>query len=433
MGLKILLINVHSTRNTGDQVLMLVTLQELQKNFPGCSLSISMDDPQSYSGPESTLGSIFTWVKHIHNDGRTSWRAPNLIWLIPASLIPILIYRWTNRTVLFLTPKSLRSLILAYLEADFLVSKPGGFLYSSGRGLTLILSLYIMTLGLLAGKPLYLLPQSIGPFRHRWELNLVKKVLSAARVVMVREPISYQVLQNGGFHHPRFATFPDPAFLFLPASPSIVEDWLKTHQIEPASARPLLGLTMIDWGAQNSRFDFQKEYEAACAATARYFINQIGGKVILFSQVTGPTAGQDDRLPAQRVQTLLEDLSSSIIFIQEPLAPDLLMALYGRMDLFVGARMHSNIFALKGGVPVLAIGYLHKTLGIMKMVGLDQWVVDIQQASESVLVERLSALWSARQEIRYHLLETIPGLIEQASQVGKLIAEDFSTFQKKSR
>ncbi len=40
------------------------------------------------------------------------------------------------------------------------------------------------------------------------------------------------------------------------------------------------------------------------------------------------------------------------------------------MDLFLGTRLHSNIFALVAGVPVVAVAYQYKTFGLMEMIGL---------------------------------------------------------------
>ena len=53
--------------------------------------------------------------------------------------------------------------------------------------------------------------------------------------------------------------------------------------------------------------------------------------------------------------------------------------IWARCDLFIGTRMHSNIFALGGGVPTIAVSYLHKTTGIMEGIGLEAWVIEIDK------------------------------------------------------
>jgi colanic acid/amylovoran biosynthesis protein len=87
--------------------------------------------------------------------------------------------------------------------------------------------------------------------------------------------------------------------------------------------------------------------------------------------------------------------------------------------------MHSNIFALSQGVPVLAIGYLHKTRGIMRMVGLEDWVIDIDKITPNSLEQMLEAIWRKRTELHTHIMEQLPSLTLQAKQPGVLIATDY--------
>jgi colanic acid/amylovoran biosynthesis protein len=188
-----------------------------------------------------------------------------------------------------------------------------------------------------------------------------------------------------------------------------------------------LGLTAIHWGAQNFNFTRQKGYESACAESLRHFLGTHGGKVILFPQVWGPTAADDDRIPARRIAAQLADLSKVITMVEQPLTPTLLKSIYSRMDVFIGTRMHSNIFALSEGVPCLAIGYMHKTRGIAEMMGMSEWMLDIDDVTSEVLAEKLDGLWQARQTVRQAIHDVLPMMVEQAHQAGILVASDFGS------
>ena len=63
------------------------------------------------------------------------------------------------------------------------------------------------------------------------------------------------------------------------------------------------------------------------------------------------------------------------------------MGIWSRCDMFIGTRMHSNIFALAGGVPTIAISYLHKTTGIMEDLGLSDWVIAIEEFTSERAIE----------------------------------------------
>jgi len=423
--MNILLINVHSSDNAGDAALTRVTIQQIHQHFPNCNLTIAIDDIESHTGEEKAVGSFYGFVKRDDGMGESGWRLFNLFWLIPASLLPLISYKLFGRTALPTTSRYLQNLLQSYFKADLIVSKPGGFLYSSGRGITLMISLYTLAYALLAGKPLYIFPQSIGPFKRNLECELVRWVLSNARVVMVREQISFRQLQECNLSHPRCWIIPDPAFAFQAAPVRDGEAWLRSVGIDPSTDKPLLGMTVINWEAQNTRYDRQREYEAACASAAQTFIERHGGKVILFPQVCGPSASQDDRIPARRIAARLQNLHDSVLMVEERLPPDLLKSIYGLMDIFIGTRMHSNIFALSQKVPVIAIGYQHKTEGIIQMLKLDRWIIDIQHISVDILKEKLDALWKEKSEVRRQLERSLPDVIQKAKRPGQIIAQDY--------
>jgi colanic acid/amylovoran biosynthesis protein len=305
------------------------------------------------------------------------------------------------------------------------VSKPGGFLYSSGLGLTLLISVFILAMAWIAGKPYYVFPQSIGPLARPWECWLLRWILGKARVVMVREKASLDLLKRCRFTHPRLHLLPDIAFAFEGAPFGEAEAWLRSLGIDPEKDRPLLGLTVIHWGAQNPGFTRQSEYEAACTEAVHLFLENHGGRVILFPQVYGPTVAHDDRVPSRRIATQLAGLGNAVTMVEQPLTPSLLKSVYGRMDVFIGTRMHSNIFALSEGVPCLAIGYMHKTRGIAEMAGMSEWVLDIDDVTSGALIEKLEELWQVRQAVRQALCKILPSLAEQARQAGRLVASDF--------
>ncbi len=430
MSENILLINVHSSRNAGDAALVQVTLEQLQQNFPGCRLTLSMDDPSSHLGSEPTTGSIFAWVLQPMPGGAARWNLPRLAWLLPGSLLPVWSQRLLGRAFYGLTPASLRPILQAYLEADLVISKPGGFLYSSGSGLVLALAAYSLALALLAGKPVYLFPQSLGPLHRPWEGRMLRWVLERIRIVMLREPVSLRLAQAMGVRNPRCLLVPDLAFAMPAAGQEVGAEWLRSQGLDPQDGRPRLGMTMVNWGAQNRRFGQQQAYESACAAAARWFVQQCGGQVILFPQVWGPLESQDDRIPARRAAAQLADLGEAVFVVENPLPQELLKSVYGWMDLFIGTRMHSNIFALSQGVPVIAIGYLHKTQGIAEMAGLAQWVLEIDQVDDALLVERLAALWAEQEAWRAHIARAIPPMVAQAAQVGRMVGEDYASLRR---
>ena len=89
-------------------------------------------------------------------------------------------------------------------------------------------------------------------------------------------------------------------------------------------------------------------------------------------------------------------------------------ALYGRLDYLVGTRFHSVIFALTSFVPAIAIGYEHKTEGIMRDLGLEKWVMPIENVRVDLLKALFDDLVKNRNEYIQHLQEVLPPYIERA-------------------
>jgi len=426
----ILLINVHSSCNTGDDALTLVTLHQLRENFTDCHLTLAVDDPDHKLVGEQVVGSIFHWVKPTGAGGSSKWRLLRLIGLLPSTLLPLISWKIAGKPIWFFTPAALQPLLHAYFTTDLIISKPGGFLYSSGMGLVFLISIYSMAFAIFTKKPLYIFPQSIGPLRHWWERWLLKWLVSKARIIMLREEISFKLITSIAGSSDQIRLLPYPAFACPISSPEAANEWLKQHNIDKSSGKPLLGITVVNWMAENPAFQDQERYEAAIAAAARNFINRYNGAAIFFTQVWGPSYSQDDRIPSRRVIARLQDLAKDVIHVQEIAPPPLLKAIYGCMDVFVGTRMHSNIFALSQGVPVIAIGYQPKTEGILRMLNLNRWMIPIQDVNESRLPKMLSLLFEQRDAVANSISTILPAIIEKANQPGKIAAQDFQKFKQ---
>lgn len=431
MNENILIINIHSSRNLGDEALLLVTLRQLKTYFPTGNITLSMDDPRSHEGSENVIGSIIGWTHSKSSKGYIQWDYGHLIGLIPSTLFPVISNRLLKRAIFIFTPKQLRPVIEGYIQSDIVLSEPGGFFYSSGRGISLLILIYSLTLAIVANKPIYILPQSIGPFTRRWEEIILRWMLNHVRVVMVREPISLRTVQSIGVNPGRVRLVPDMAFGLPSADKTAGLEWLSENGIDDPDRRPLLGMTVINWGEQDKNFKFQEAYEKACIDAIRWFISNTQGKVILLPQVIGPYTSQDDRVPARRVAEQLPDHIGSIFQIEQPLSLELIRAVYGCMDIFIGTRMHSNIFALSEGVPVIAIGYLHKTKGLAEMIGIDELYIDIHQVNGNALINHLSKLWENRQKWKSHIEQVVPHLMNEADEVIGLVKHDYDQWTKK--
>ncbi len=395
--MKILLINNHSLDNAGDHAILIETLRVLEQAFPGAQIGLSFNDVASAQAAlpgqpiyQAPLGWFLRLNSRRGYDLLPRWQR---LLLLAAVLLAALACRLGLPLPCPPRARGPLRLLRAYAEADLVLACGGGYIYAPGphEGIAGVFNLTLLgcLLAVLIGRPLVLLPQSIGPLHDEPQRRAVRLVLRHARLTIVRERQSLRLLEQLGCAG-RALLAPDMAF-GMAAAPEdeaarLLARWLPR---DPAPAF-LVGLTALNWSGQSYSFDRQAQYEAALLGYIDAVAAQ-GGAVVLFPQCTGPSDAEDDRLVSARLRDRARN-PRRVVLVDEPLPPALLQAAYARMDYFIGTRMHSVILALNAGVPALAIGYLHKTSGMLEALGLEARCLDIATISAEQLTDAFVAL-----------------------------------------
>jgi colanic acid/amylovoran biosynthesis protein len=385
--MKILLINNHSILNAGDYAILLQTLRLLHQAFPDAEIVLTFNDPiparaalptyRIYSAP-------YAWGRQLVADRRILHQ-PKIVraGYLLALLAGVLIVRQRTKPIRTFCNPEKQALIEELAAADLVVACGGGYLYHS-----FLFASALMVSAIIMQQPLVMLPQSIGPFYHSLQIQLARFILQRAALVFARESISWQRARDLG----AAAVFcePDLAFGFPAAPRSLAKAWLQQYLPRHLTTSMYVGITAMDWQQQNRRFAGQQRYEQELVA----FINRLtthNAIVVLFAQTCGPSRSEDDRYVNMRIIKHVRD-PQRVIAIHEPIHPSLLQALYGCMDYFVATRLHSFIFATNAGVPAINIGYLTKSEGILRDMGmLDRWI-DIERFDSERLWEIFLAL-----------------------------------------
>ena len=414
--MNILVVNGHSMRNAGYTAMCRAAEAVLRAGFAPVPLHFTWaaNHPGDHAGEpdRAVIGSFFYCAR----SGGLPY-ALNLLRILVASLVFLLFHRLKLRPPA-LKPEE-RALFQAYASADIVMSCPGNFFYSSGPfGTPFLVDVYSLLFARWLNKPLYLLPQTIGPIRRKREWWLLKKLIPAFRLFFARDQITLRLCQQINSQWTNLRLSPDLAFAYPAPRPAA-----------QSSHCPTLGISVINWGEQCPTFTGQDTYEEALALTARRFIRARQGKVCFFAHVQGPTPAEDDRRALRRVTARLEDLAGSIQVMDGLNDPDKLLNTYRNLDLMLGTRLHSCILALLVRVPILAIEYQYKTSGVLQEVGLAEWVIRIQDANADLLCAALDRLWEARAEIAQRLDREFPLVAQKCAGVGTQIAADYRKIQ----
>lgn len=279
-----------------------------------------------------------------------------------------------------------RDTFMALRNADLVVACPGGYLQDTSS--SLIPNMLHLAIAASNGCPLFFAPQSLGPFRYSITARMVSNLMANSLAVCTREEISLRYVEQRLHIEPtRLHLFSDMAFFDDTADSSTADHALTDLGVRPGDH--FVGTTLMNWwfpGHPRPR-DALERYCVEVAAAARQLYRKHSLRTLFLRQVGDLPGVVGDRSLLERIQPLVSDAG---IFSLDYHRPEVLRALIRRCVFFWGTRMHSNIFAITQGVPVVAISYQHKTRGIMRMCGLEDYVVDI----ESVHRDKLMSLFS---------------------------------------
>jgi colanic acid/amylovoran biosynthesis protein len=413
---KILITNAYSGRNKGDGGIIIGMIKGLsnRKGFKEAEISISSADYPSDSSRYS-----HPVVPSFHSMQRNLASNPYLRMfgfvtiIFPLSLIWAFFYRYWKKDIPL--PGNIRQLLRIYAKSDLIIAAGGGYLYTTSKVLgnvVLLVNIYSFYFGVLLGKPVYIYSQSIGPFASRIQSWFVKRALRKVRLIEVREQFSYDLIQSLKVQTPVYLTV-DAAFLISSEECSAIP------QLPDKKLR--LGITARKW-FRNRRA--QKYYERKMGEFLNWLINDMGVFVFFIPQVTFEEGNDDDRIAARDIYSYIESKHLACL-IEEELSPQEMKGLCGEMDLFVGTRMHSNIYALCMNTPTLAIAYQPKTEGIMEQLEQESHVVPIGELSLRLLQEKFRQLLDDQEEIRENLRRRIPRIREEAFVSSALIEQDY--------
>ncbi|WP_047390410.1 polysaccharide pyruvyl transferase family protein [Exiguobacterium sp. ZWU0009] len=365
--MNILLINAYSAENRGDAGIVASMIHLLKKHKPDASIKVM----SSYHDQNEKFYSQYG-VESVENvwslKPKNNFFEKYLIGL--SKLVSIKFNKKVNN-------------LNHFEEADLIISVGGGYLYSSKKGSLgpgLLNALFHIWLAKHVNKKLICFPQSVGPLNSRVDYYLVRKILKKVDLFFSREQTTTLLLKDMGVKNVKEVS--DIGFL-LP-------DKKSNFKVNKENLN--LGITVMDW-----RFSRGKATEAELEVyinKIKWIIQKLKEEhsnlsVYIFPQVT-VNEGDSDYHQSKYLynklnlnEKFLVDLKSHVNY------PEQLVDMYGKMNLFIGSRMHSTIFSLAGGVPTIALSYQPKTLGTFKRLGLQDFVYDIEHFNENEVLNMM--------------------------------------------
>src|SRR4030042_4929551 len=382
---KILIVNVHSTLNAGDSALLWLNIRQFEKIFPEANFTALVNYPNETFYKRITnlivMPSPFALIKA--GTELSNWK--KIIRLVVGCMI-MMIGMVLQRSLLANTQSNWLQMAYIYRSTDVIGAVSGAQLVSLGRySWPLIISSLPIVFAHLFHKPLYIMPQSIGPFRWKWEKSLVKEIYSRARLIFLRDNISINLAKEIGMPEKKIRFSSDPGFTLPVSSGDQALKIMSGFGYE--TKQNSVGMTVVSRLSRSFDRDHIESYYRTLARSLDRFSQVFAVKIYIFNQVTGPSIHENDSIAAEYLLNMLAENQNRIIHVDQHLTPMELKACYSLMDMFIATRLHSGIFAMSEGVPHLFIGYNTKTRGVLEAVGLDQWMVDLNNLDQDYFWE----------------------------------------------
>lgn len=271
-------------------------------------------------------------------------------------------------------------------------------------------------------------PQTFGPYRGSLARCLARYLLRRSNIVIARDANSQRVAQEllGPGRQVRLS--PDVAFSLEAVQPERIE---LEPQIEGPIPEGVIGLNvnglMVNGGyTRDNMFGLRLDYRALLPNLALALLAEHPGELWLVPHVYGDPGNVENDLQACRLlRTALPDAARARVRILSGVYDaHELKAIIGRLEFFIGSRMHACIAALSQGVPCVGIAYSMKFEGVFDSVGMRGWVVDGRKVTSAQATDRILELYHCRdfvrpmlagkaEEARVWLRETFARLIQE--------------------
>jgi colanic acid/amylovoran biosynthesis protein len=419
--MKILISHVYSNGNKGDAALLSVLVSDIRRGFDGAQMTIlSLDEITSNEKFEgvSVKNSFMYYARDTYENKFI--KVLYAFYVGTATLLWAAFYRLTKLSLPL--PRDLKNLVDLYLDADLIIPVGGGYIRSQ-RGFMNTIGLFFIVhpffFSYLLGKKTIGYSQSVGPFGNKFQAWMSKESIKTLDGILVRENISLDLLKKWGITKNVFLSV-DSGFSFKSNTAVDIRQEFKISK-----EKMLVGITVRTWLAAKQ----QAQYEKTIAQLCDDIVKKYKAVIVFIPQVTVELQADDDRESSKRVFQYMKCKEQSRLIL-EKYDHHKIKAIYGGLDYLIGTRFHSVIFGITSYVPSIAIGYEHKTLGIMTDLGLEKWVLDIKNIEIENAKSLFDELVKNREHYLSHLKSKLPPYIIKSENSILIVKDIYERIKK---
>jgi len=301
-------------------------------------------------------------------------------------------------------------------QADTIGSIAGGDSFSDIYGLRRLIYVALpQMLVLCLGKPLYLLPQTIGPFNSILGRAIARLILRHCHKMYCRDHESLDTIRTlipNNEHRMSFCF--DMGFVLEPKiSESKLPPWLTNLNADiPIIGINVSGLLYIGGYTRDNMFGLKSDYRDVVKLLIAKIIKTYNVHVMLVPHVFGAADNRESDVAAcKEVFCQIEEgARSQVHVIDQQYNHHETKAIIGRCQFFMGSRMHACIAALSQAIPAVALAYSKKFVGVYRSISLEELVIDLRSYNVDSVIRECIQLYEKRMKISKHLRDRLPDI-----------------------
>ena len=209
-----------------------------------------------------------------------------------------------------------------------------------------------------------------------------------AQLITVRDVESKQKLESLGFQSDDIQVTADPAFGVQPAKIS------RSLEKKIKSDGPVICAAIRNWDLNTSPSYWEKQV----AGALDIFIDNHHGKVIFLPFQDLENSDLCDREVSDRVKFLMHNKDRAIVF-DNVNAVAQKAGIISLCDLVLGMRLHSVVYAIGSGVPVVGLVYDKKVRNLMNYAKINEYALGIEEITAQSLSNLLTRALQDKDEL----------------------------------
>ncbi len=304
---KILISGYYGFDNIGDESILRTLIESLRNKLPNCQLTV---------------------LSHNPDETKEKYRVETAERMSPLSIFK------------------------AVKNCDMLISGGGSLLQDRTSSKSLHYYLSIIRLAELLGKKVFIYSQGIGPISKSFNRKATAKALRKVNGIVVRDKNSAELLHDIGIADEKITITADPVIRMKKSDTGVGKDILTACGI-PQNNKLLVG-----WAI---RTDADEPFKQEIKKSIRLLKESFNAASVLI-----PFHYEEDKDVCMDIASELSDCAYCIT--EKHLSEDML-SIIGNLDVLVGVRLHSLIYAAIMGVPMIGISYDPKCDAFLESVG----------------------------------------------------------------